>query len=487
MNSKAKDRVLAEVCEVIAASMGLHFPVDRWIMLRHNLMLASAEFGFDHFEDFTQWLLSASLTKEQIKILAAYLTISETYFWREEPIFEALTQHILPALTASKASGERKIRIWSAGCSTGEEAYSLAIAVHKVIPNLGDWQIMIMGTDMNPKALDKAKTGIYGNWSFRNCPKWLISNYFRPKENDSYEIVPFIKEMVKFSNLNLTEDIFPSVYNNTNNIDILFCRNVLMYFTEDWVSKIASNFFSSLNPNGWFVVSSCELSSQLYPQFRTTYFPGAILYQKGNLSTTDLTDMPVSVIEPNISRSNPASVLIGPSPILQDSTRVDVQMAGNDTSDVGVKGSTEVDKERAVIPIYTNINDTILNIRMLANDGEQLKALVLCNETIEKNKFDKRLYFLRASILQELDREHEAIGSLRQVIYLDQDCIMGYFCLGNLHFQTGRQMLSKKYFNAALDLLKDKPDEEILPESEGLSVKYMREIIMYSISNFGIL
>ena len=486
MNSKAKDRVLAEVCEVIAASMGLHFPVERWNMLRHNLMMASVEFGFDHFDDFTQWLLSTSLTKEQIKILAAYLTISETYFWREEPIFEALTQHILPALTASKASGERKIKIWSAGCSTGEEAYSLAIAVHKAVPNLGDWQILIMGTDMNPKALEKANNGIYGKWSFRNCPKWLISNYFRPKGNESYEIVPFIKDMVKFSNLNLTEDNFPSVYNNTNNIDILFCRNVLMYFTEDWVNKIASNFFRSLNPNGWFVVSSCELSSQLYPQFRTIYYPGAIMYQKGNLSQMDPMNIPVSVIEPNISRSIPASVVIRPSPILPDPIQVAVQLAASDTSEVGVKAPTEVGNERADIPIYTNVNDIILNIRMLANDGEQLRALVLCNETIEKNKFDKVLYFLRASILQELDRDHEAIGSLKQVIYLDHDCIMGYFCLGNLYVQIGRQKIAKKYFNVALDLLKDKPDNEILPELEGLSVKYMREIIVSSIFNSSI-
>ena len=487
MNTKGIDRDFAAVCGVIAASMGLHFPVERWNMLRQNLILASGEFGFDHFDDFTQWLLSASLTKEQVKILAAYLTISETYFWREEPVFEALTQHVLPALAASKASGERKIRIWSAGCSTGEEAYSLAIAVHKAVPLLNDWKIMILGTDMNPKALDKAKTGIYGKWSFRNCPKWLIANYFKPIGNENYEVVPIIRKMVAFSNLNLTEDIFPSVYNNTNNIDILFCRNVLMYFTEDWVSKIAANFFRSLNPNGWFVVSSCELSNQHYPQFQTIHYPGAFLYQKGNLSHADTFKMPLSVIEPIIYGEIPANQLIDNLTLHPDPMQIAVQLEDIDNLDVGEQCFTEVSQETPKIPSNANLIDNILNIRILANDGEQQKALDLCNETIEKNKLDKALYFLRASILQELGRDIEAIGSLKQVIYLDQDCIMGHFCLGNLYNQEGRQMLAKKYFNAALNLLKDKPDDEVLSESEGLSVKYMREIIISSISKFTIL
>ena len=292
--------------------------------------------------------------------------------------------------------------------------------------------------------------------------------------------------MVTFSDLNLTEDIFPSANNNTNNIDILFCRNVLMYFTDDWVSKIASNFFKSLNPNGWFVVSSCELSSQRYPQFQTIYYPGAILYKKGDPSQMGIISNPISVVEPIISGSIPTSQMIKPSPFRPDPKPVAVQLANIDTSDVGVKGSTEVGKETPKIPMYVDINDNILNVRILANDGEQPKALLLLNEIIEKNKFDKGLYFLRASILQELDREHEAIGSLKQVIYLDHDCSMGHFSLGNLYVQEGRQKLAKKYFNAALDLLKDKPDDEILPDSEGLSVKYMREIIVSSIRNFSI-
>ncbi len=120
---------LSKVCEVINDRMGLHFPVERWSILGRNLALSARDFGFESMEGFVPWLLSSELTKEQINILAAHLTVSETYFWREPQVFSALTDHILPELIRSKKKGDRNINILSAGCSTGEEPYSLAIAL----------------------------------------------------------------------------------------------------------------------------------------------------------------------------------------------------------------------------------------------------------------------------------------------------------------------------------------------------------------------
>ena len=170
MNRKLTDDELSMVCEVIASRMGLRFPVERWIMLRRNLVLAARELGFQNMDRFIQWLLSSPINKTQMEILAAHLTISETYFWRESKVFTALTDFILPELIKSKKKGEKSIRIWSAGCSTGEEPYSIAIALHKTIQKIEDLNITILATDINPRALDKAIAGFYGAWSFRNSP-----------------------------------------------------------------------------------------------------------------------------------------------------------------------------------------------------------------------------------------------------------------------------------------------------------------------------
>ncbi|MGD0341467.1 MAG: CheR family methyltransferase [Bacteroidales bacterium] len=463
MNRKLTDIELSMVCEAIASRMGLHFPIERWAMLRRNLVLAAREFGFHNMTGFIQWLLSSELRKDQIMILASHLTISETYFWREPQVFSALTDYILPELIKSKKKGERSIRIWSAGCSTGEEPYSIAIALHKTIPNIEDWNITILATDINPRALSKAVSGIYGAWSFRNSPAWLKSTWFHHKEDGQYEIIPEIKNMVTFTCLSLVE---MSAISNANTMDIIFCRNVLMYFTKEWVNKISQDLFHCLSEDGWFVVSSCELSSQVFPQFTQVNFPGAVLYRKGKNEST-------------LSFNIPSDEMLEPlSDTALLTTEASTKMVVKAVAKVVAK---EVEKENPQSIVKTpeeSYTDKIFAIRLLANLGHLEEALSICNEAIASYKLSSGLYFLRASILQELDKSSEAIVSLKQTIYIDPDYIMGHFALGNLFIRRGNDKNAKRCFNNALDLLSRCENDDILPESEGLSVKYIREIII---------
>ena len=189
MKPKYTNEVLSRISEVVAASMGLHFPVEQLETLCRNLISAAHEFGFHNNDEFFNWLLTTTLNKDQIETISSYLTISETYFWRERQVFSALTDYILHKLINSKKSKDKTIRIWSAGCSSGEEPYSLAIALHKTIPDLKDWNIKILASDINPEALKKAVSGIYTNWSFRACPDWLKANYFHSVGDGRFEIL----------------------------------------------------------------------------------------------------------------------------------------------------------------------------------------------------------------------------------------------------------------------------------------------------------
>jgi chemotaxis protein methyltransferase CheR len=490
MNRNLTDIELSMVCEVIASRMGLHFPVERWALLRRNLVLAAREFGFHDMDRFIQWLLSASLNSEQMEILAAHLTISETYFWREPQVFAALTDFILPELirsksreqveelaTKSRLSGrarskeqrERSIRIWSAGCSTGEEPYSIAIALHKTIPKIEEWNITILATDINARALNKATNGTYGAWSFRNSPAWLKSNYFLHKEDRQYEIIPEIKKMVTFTCLSLAE---MSAINNANTMDIIFCRNVLMYFTPDWISKIANSFYQELTEDGWFVVSSCELSSQVFQQFTAVNFPGAVLYRKGkNGSVHSLS----AEATPMVDFSTSTFQHLQPIQTIQPTMFVVEKLKSLKVEIDEFNPSTL--QQPQTISEETSA-DKIFAIRLLADQGYLSEALSLCNEAIALEKLAYRLYFLRASILQELGRSSEAIVSLKQAIYIDPEYIMGHFTLGNLFIRQGNTRNAKRYFKNVLDLLSRYANDDILPESEGLSVKYIREIIL---------
>ena len=474
MNRNLTDIELSMVCEVIASRMGLHFPVERWAMLRRNLVLAAREFGFHDMDRFIQWILSASLNIEQMEILAAHLTISETYFWREPQVFVALTDFILPELINSKKKKGKSIRIWSAGCSTGEEPYSIAIAIQKTIPKIEDWNITILSTDINPRALSKAMKGTYGAWSFRNSPAWLKSNYFIHKEDRQYEIIPEIKKMVTFTCLSLAE---MSAISNADTMDIIFCRNVLMYFTPDWISKIANSFYQDLKEDGWFIVSSCELSSQVFPQFTSVNFPGAILYRKGkngysySFPSIDLTEKEVQLT----STFSPLSALaespfhfdhpITPSPHHPISPSPHHHLSPSPIHRI------------QTIPEETSA-DKIFFVRLLADQGHLEEALLKCGEAIASDKLAPGLYFLRASILQELGKSTEAIASLKQAIYIDPDYIMGHFTLGNLFVRQGNPISAKRFFDNVLGLLDKYENNDILPESEGLSAEYLRKIII---------
>ena len=461
MNRNFTDIELSMVCEVIASRMGLHFPIERWDILSRSLASAAREFGFQDMSGFIQWLLSKTQNKEHMEILAAHLTISETYFWREPQVFTALTDLVLPELIRSKKNGKKNIRIWSAGCSTGEEPYSIAIALHKMIPEIEDWNISILATDINPRALNKAASGIYGAWSFRNAPSWFKSRYFLHKEDRMFEIIPEIKKMVTFTCLSLLE--MPAI-SKANTMDIIFCRNVLMYFTFEWAAKVSQNLFHSLSEEGWLAVSSCELSSQLFPQFAPVNFPGAVLYRKGD----------------NVSSLTPDD-------------KVEKQLFSVDSSNSALKEDNynkietltqpEVALEEFVEPqprLKTRddtLNENKISIRLLADKGHLEEALSICNEAIASDKLAPGLYFLRASILQEINKSSEAVASLRQAIYIDPDYIMGHFTLGNLFIRQGNITNAKRYFNNALELLNTISNDVILEESEGLSVKYIREII----------
>jgi chemotaxis protein methyltransferase CheR len=145
---------------------------------------------------------------------------------------------------------------------------------------LREWEVVVLATDINPRVLDRARQGGYGEWSFRNTPPWVKSHYFRRLGDGRYEILPRIRRVVEFAYLNLVEDMYPSLPTNTNAMDLILCRNVLMYFDPALAKKVVGRFHRCLVPDGWLVVSPYEVSPALLSRFAARSFPDALLYQK---------------------------------------------------------------------------------------------------------------------------------------------------------------------------------------------------------------
>ncbi len=281
MTTALPDPLRHSLRDYLHSKIGLLFTEKQDSELFRKIGLAAPAFGHHDPVRFAEWLIVDTVTDKQLGDLASYLTIGETYFFREKKSFDFLEQIYLPELIRKRYESERRLSVWCAGCATGEEAYSLAIALTQSIPDIHRWNISILATDINPLFLEKARLGIYKKWSFRTNTPEFIRKYFTTAGENEFHIRPEIKKLVKFSSLNLAEDCYPSSVNKTQSSDIIFCRNVLIYFSPEGNKFVTERLYNSLINGGILVVSPVEMTGMIYPKFNKITYSGFTIYQKG--------------------------------------------------------------------------------------------------------------------------------------------------------------------------------------------------------------
>lgn len=495
MMQPLSDDMLEEVSEHLAAQMGLHFPRSKWRTLEQAFCRAARELDFQDAMECAAWFVSTSPSDELMEAMAGYLTVGETYFLRENRSLEIMAEEIIPELIRTRRGGERRLRIWSAGCATGEEPYSIAILLHRMRAILRDWDLSILATDINPHALRKAAAGIYTEWSFRAPPRWFREDYFHKTGDGRFELAPRIRQMVSFSCLNLAEDIYPALLNNTNAMDMIFCRNVLMYFTPERAEKVIERFRLCLVDGGWLFVSPCELSHSLSSRFAAVKFPDAIVYRKlepglgaqespaANLKPTDPGYLP----PPPVSRDIRTPAFVSKSPTFTLPAPVTATLPPSaplspyeETLALYEQGLYAQAAERLTAHLSADSGDAAaiaLLCRIRANEGMLDEALRLSGQAIAADKLNAGLHYLRAVILQEQGDADEAVNALKRALYLDQELVLAHFSLGNLALRQGKGKEARRYFDNALTLLKRYRPEEIVPESEGMPAGRLMEIL----------
>ncbi|MFA7383923.1 MAG: CheR family methyltransferase [Desulfurivibrionaceae bacterium] len=466
------DDLLARFSDFVAAYTGLHFPRKQWRALARGMACAAREFGFEDTEACLRWIMTSPLSREQIEILARHLTVGETYFLREKRGLEIFEEEIVPEVIRTRQGDERHLRIWCAGCSTGEEPFSVAIILKAMGAALQDWNISILGTDINPQALGRGAEGVYGEWSFRSPPHDFRDKYFRRTGEGRFEIIPQIRKMVSFSYLNLAEDVYPSLLNNTNAMDVIFCRNVLMYFTPDRARMVVERLHRSLVDGGWLVVSPCEASQFLFSQFKAVNFSDAILYRKESAGAGGQGAVPrdrgsaesgqfVPIPLPAGIRFPPpplrAQIPRPPSPDSRPSFSASRSLPPYEEALVLYERGCYPEAEEKLAAFLTaNREDaeaTVLQCRICANQGKLAEALGLLEQAIGVDRLKAGLHYLRAMILQEQGATDEAVASLKRALYLDQDLVLAHFSLGNLALRQGKIKEARKHFANTLSLL----------------------------------
>jgi chemotaxis protein methyltransferase CheR len=427
MTTSLSHTLLAEFSDFIANEIGLYFPQQKWQDLERGANLAAHAFEFSDVESCIKSLMSSPLSARQIEILASYLTVGETYFFREANLFQALQTDILPALIYKRLNeNQRYLRIWSAGCASGEEVYSIAILLSQLLPNIDSWHITLLATDINIDSLKKLEEGVYSEWSFRGVNEVIKTAYFKKNTAGKYEILPKYKKRVTSFYHNLSRDIYPSLVNNTNAMDIIFCRNVMMYFSPNLVRTVAKHFFDCLVEGGYLIVSSSEVNQDYFSDFKMEVKNKTTFFRK--------THEEIKVIHPRVSLDE-------------------------------MPQKTEA--------IHT-APDYKAQMQACADQGKLEEALAWSNKAIREHKADENLRYTRAMIFLELGNEVECIKELNCVIYLNPDFILAYMVLGNIYHQQRNGHEAKKNFEQALRLLKKRKPDEML---EGMIVSRLIEIV----------
>ncbi len=440
--------------------------------------------------------MSSTLSNEVLRKLARHLTIGETYFFRERPSFNALAAHVLPLLIHHKRGGDRRLRLWSAACSTGEEAYSLAMLVQQVLPDWQDWNVSILGTDINPHFLRKAEAGVYGEWSFRDCPRDLRERFFSPVGDRRHRVRAELREMVTFAELNLSQDAFPTLSNDTNAMDLILCRNLLIYFTQTHARRLIGNLRQSLVEEGWLIVSPSECSQALFTGFVPVNFPGSILYRRRSPQDVASEPLPVVVAEPLQPAADAAAPLTDlevseiltpapdPLPTVPPAAPIDWPgelSAAESSYAQGDYGDTST-RLRALLPAANQPPEKLrvlaLLTRALANQGALDEALTASERWIATDKLDAVAHYLHAMVLQELGERARARAALNCAVYLQPEFTLAHFALGNHARAEARVSEARRHFDNAARLLAGLAADDPVPESEGLTVGRLREIIV---------
>lgn len=448
--------------DLISERAALHFPLDRAVDLERRLRAAARDLELPSAKACADELLAGRLRPQQFEAVIDALTIGETYFYRDPTLLKQLEHRVLLPLLAERRRGARRLRIWSAGCSTGEEPYTLAMMLSQLIPDLDDWQITILATDINRRSLAKARQATYSSWSFRSAPPWLKSRFFARQSDGRYLLCERVRRMVRFDYLNLAEPTYPTAANGTADVDILLCRNVLMYFSAAAISQIVDRFHGAVATGGWLVVSPSEVSSTYYPPFTSVMFPNAVFYRKPELPAP----VPPPQPQPQVSMAASGD-LVAPSSGEEIVARAEA-LANSGAPHEAITVLVEL-MAAAQADRPARARAAALLARLTADAGNLQQAGHWCREAIALDGSNPQLHFLLATVALENDDLEAAEDALQRALRLDQDFVVAHFTLGNVTRRQRKYQQSEKSFANVLSLLRRYRHDDVLPQSDGMT------------------
>ncbi len=503
--------------DLVLERSGLHFPEKKRTDLEAGIFKALAgsplvhhngHYNFDHYYSLLHDK-SSPLGQAEMERLINALTIGETHFFRNEAQFNALANHVLPGLIrqkrdAANAVGPQikpQLRIWSAGCSSGQEPYSIAILLKELIPDIQNWHILILATDVNKESLEMAQKAIYSDWSFREKrAKTLREKYFtqqpvnsRHSTTPQYQLHQEIVQMVTFNSLNLIEDNYPAIHNNTVSMDLILCRNVTIYFTDEITKTVVTRFHHALVDGGWLVVGHSEPSLTAYSNFEISNFPDTLFYRKIAepwpnvwewLSPENEKIVPFApvLLEPELPQIlEPVTLEETERPADNNDTppttpsQTDLYQVAQALLDQGrtEEALAELHHLHTIYPDFAPAHNLLG--RGYANLGRWEEARYWCQSALNLDSLQPDSYYVLALVNDHEGHTDTAIDLAKKAIYLERNSPLYHFSLAMIYQKTGQFESAARAYKNTINLLEKLPPTEIVPDTGGTTVGNLLE------------
>jgi chemotaxis protein methyltransferase CheR len=266
----------AKLAKIVYDRAGIHFQESKKYVLESRLSRRLEELEFDNYDQYITYLTTGPYRDDEFQEMFNRITINETSFFRNEPQLQVFETVTLPELLEARKSVKR-LRVWSAACSSGEEPYTLAIQIHRSLGvRLSDWRIEVLGTDISEKVLETAQSGAYNSYSTRSLSPLILNRYFKQVDGNSV-IDPTIQAMVHFERLNLKDSLAARRFGV---FDVIFCRNVMIYFDDAMKQQVVKMFHQQLADDGTLYIGHSESIRSLGVGFEPLPQPQSFAYTK---------------------------------------------------------------------------------------------------------------------------------------------------------------------------------------------------------------
>lgn len=446
-------------------------------------------------EEYLVNIVNSDSTSATLDHLITGITIGETYFFRDKQQMKLLREKILPEMIKLKREkNQLSLRVWSAGCSSGEEIYSIAIMLCEMLDDIKHWNLSLLGSDINTVSLKKAMLSEYSEWAMRSISEEYKKKYFA-QTNKSYLLSPEIKKLVNFKYINLSDNAFPLMFNGTNAQDLIICRNVLIYFDAETIAQLMKRLEKSLAQEGYLLLGASDpiITSGLNLDFH---------YKEG-LYFTHVKDP--KILKPENRRALPSQLEISKKPqlILPKANPPKLHTHTIENEQAFNQKITKLLNEGKWQEILTAVSmqktingksesEFLLNAQATAsaNLGKLEEALQFCHENIRLYPQNPYTYYTLSLILSEMNNISEAVAALRKALFLDHQFVIGHYQLGLLLLRDKSESLGLKSLFNALKIAQSKNPQEKVPYFNDLDYGrlcdiFEKEIELHSLKKGG--